>query len=277
VLFLGPSQGHEFVAHGLVGTVGPYENRRRSSCTAGIRPQPANVAQSNGERPGSTAPHLARPARSPVRRPPLQLPRRAPGSAAADDTGEPQPKVSVRLARAEAYWLEGRIPEALHEAELADDVWASKVTRPYRLLLDGKAVRSAELWTDLGCPYEAAMALAGSPDETALRSALDILTALRAVPAARICRQRLRRLGVRSIPVGPRAATRSHPLGLTRREVEVLDLIRAHLTNAEIAEKLFISARTVDHHVSAILAELGVPSRAAARRAAGRDLAESER
>ncbi|OLE21214.1 MAG: hypothetical protein AUG44_28300 [Actinobacteria bacterium 13_1_20CM_3_71_11] len=95
---------------------------------------------------------------------------------------------------------------------------------------------------------------------------MSILTGLGADPACRIARQRLRALGARSIPIGPRAATRAHPFRLTRREHEVLDLIRADLTNAEIAAKLFISAKTVDHHVSAILAKLGVPTRAAAAR-----------
>ena len=48
------------------------------------------------------------------------------------------------------------------------------------------------------------------------------------------------------------------------REHEVLDLIVDGRTNAEIAEQLFISAKTVDHHVSAVLAKLGAPSRSVA-------------
>jgi DNA-binding CsgD family transcriptional regulator len=134
----------------------------------------------------------------------------------------------------------------------------------------------------LGCPYDAAMALADASGEaalceTALREALGIVIGLGAQPAARIIRQRLRTLGARSIPVGPHTATRQGPFGLTRRECEVLDLICAEQTNAEIAAKLFISAKTVDHHVSAILAKLGVPSRAAARNAIRFRLAGSGR
>jgi DNA-binding CsgD family transcriptional regulator/tetratricopeptide (TPR) repeat protein len=212
----------------------------------------------------------------------------------AYDNGEPQQRVPVRLGRAEAHWLAGRTGEAMREAELADDacanldswvrgsvaVWLRRtgsrrpvrgeVAEPYRLMLDGEAERAAELWTELGCPYDAAMALSGASDQASLRAALDILTGLGAAPAIRIVRRRLRALGERSIPLGPRTATRAHPLRLTRREREVLDLIRDELTNAEIAAKLFISAKTVDHHVSAILAKLGVPTRAAAANLAAR-------
>jgi DNA-binding CsgD family transcriptional regulator len=74
----------------------------------------------------------------------------------------------------------------------------------------------------------------------------------------------MRRLGIRSIPAGPRTATRADPLGLTRREREVLNLICAGHSNAEIAAELFLSAKTVDHHVSAVLAKLGTPTREAA-------------
>lgn len=69
---------------------------------------------------------------------------------------------------------------------------------------------------------------------------------------------------MRSIPVGPRTATRDHPAGLTPREHEVLDLICSGQTDAQIAERLFISAKTVGHHVSAILAKLDAPTRTVA-------------
>jgi DNA-binding CsgD family transcriptional regulator len=171
------------------------------------------------------------------------------------------------------------------------------VAEPYRLLLGGDPAGAAAAWIRLGCPYDAAMALADASGEApwpkmarpetarpeaalreaALREALDIVIGLGAHPAARIIRQRLRMLGARSIPAGPHTATRQRPFGLTRREGEVLDLICAEHTNAEIAAKLFISAKTVDHHVSAILAKLGVPSRSAARNVARLRLAGANR
>jgi DNA-binding CsgD family transcriptional regulator/tetratricopeptide (TPR) repeat protein len=213
-------------------------------------------------------------------------------AATADEAGEPQNQVPARLARAEAHWLEGEMDAARREAELAHDVCATlngwlrgavavwlrrlgsprpvggEVAEPYRLLLDGDPIGAARAWIRLGSPYEAAMALADVPDEEALREALGIVIGLGARAAAQIIRQRLRVLGARSIPAGPHAATRERPFGLTRREYEVLDLICAEHTNAEIAAKLFLSVKTVDHHVSAVLAKLGVPTRAAARRVA---------
>jgi DNA-binding CsgD family transcriptional regulator/tetratricopeptide (TPR) repeat protein len=208
----------------------------------------------------------------------------------ADEAGEPQNQVPARLARAEAHWLAGELDAARREAELALEVcttlnawlrgavavWLRRldsprslqgeVAEPYRLLLDGDPVAAARAWTRLGSPYEAAMALADAPEEEALREALGMVIGLGAQSTAQIIRQRLRVLGARSIPAGPRAATRERPFGLTRREYEVLDLICAEHTNAEIAAKLFLSVKTVDHHVSAVLGKLGVPNRGAARR-----------
>jgi DNA-binding CsgD family transcriptional regulator/tetratricopeptide (TPR) repeat protein len=213
-------------------------------------------------------------------------------AANADASGEPQAIVPVRLARAEARWLQGEPRRAAAEAERADDVAAGldewdrgeigawlrrlgsprpargELARPYRLVVAGEWEEASRLWTDLGCPYEAALALYDSAEEAALRQALKVFTGLGALAAGQLTRHKMRALGIRSIPAGPRPATRADPAGLTRREQEVLELIRGGHTNAEIAARLFISVRTVDSHVSAVLAKLGTPTREAAARAA---------
>jgi DNA-binding CsgD family transcriptional regulator/tetratricopeptide (TPR) repeat protein len=209
-------------------------------------------------------------------------------AAIADASGQPQSIVPVRLARAEARWLQGEPRRAAAEAELADDVavgldtwdrgeigaWLRRtgsarptrgeLAQPYQLIVAGACEAASQLWTDLGCPYEAALALHDSTEEAALRQALEIFTQLGALAAAQLTRRKMRALGIRSIPVGPRTSTRADPAGLTRREHEVLELICDGHTNAEIAARLFISAKTVDHHVSAVLAKLGAPTRGAA-------------
>jgi DNA-binding NarL/FixJ family response regulator len=101
------------------------------------------------------------------------------------------------------------------------------------------------------------LALHDASEEAALRQALQIFTGLGAPATAQLTRHTMRQLGIRSIPAGPRPATRAHPLGLTRREREVLGVICAGHSHAEIAAKLVLSTRTVDHHVSAVLAKLG--------------------
>lgn len=203
-------------------------------------------------------------------------------------TGELPRFVRPAAARAEAAWLEGRDGEI---GALTDDayalalerqagwavgalgVWRRRAGLPvelidgiedwYALELAGDAAQAAARWAELGCPYEAALALADTGNEAAQHQAFDALQRLGASAAA----ARLRRTGVRGLPRGPRRTTRENPSNLTTREVEVLKLLTEGLRNAEIADRLVLSERTVHHHVSAILRKLEAGSRteAAAR------------
>jgi DNA-binding CsgD family transcriptional regulator/tetratricopeptide (TPR) repeat protein len=213
----------------------------------------------------------------------------------AEPTGELQRIGPAALARAETTWLEGEhdaVADATDAAlelairrrapwiigELAcwrrraglEETIAAEVAQPYAAELADEWAQAAELWTAIGCPYEAAIALAGAGEDDALRRALDELQRLGATPAAAIVARRLRERGVRGLPRGPRAATRENPAGLTAREVEVLELVAQGLRNAEIAKRLFLSEKTVGHHVSAILRKLDVRTRGEASAEAGR-------
>jgi DNA-binding CsgD family transcriptional regulator/tetratricopeptide (TPR) repeat protein len=213
----------------------------------------------------------------------------------AEGSAEPQYIIAASLARAEARWLAGKPEIARQDAERAAEVvergspwdrggvaaWLRRTgsmrqppggeyAAPYQREADGDPERAAQEWTTLGCRYEAALALAETRDEQLLRAALATFTDLRADAAVRITRQKMRRLGFKSIPAGPRSATKAGPFGLTRREQEILGMLRAGLTNPEIAARLFISPKTVDHHVSAVLGKLGVQSRKAAAAHAAR-------
>jgi DNA-binding NarL/FixJ family response regulator len=132
---------------------------------------------------------------------------------------------------------------------------------PYGLQAAGRWREAAAAWRAAGCPYEYAAALADSTDPADLLAALAELDALGAEPLARRVRARLRAVGVAHIPRGPVEVTRQNPAGLTERQVEVLRLLGQSLTNAEIAERLVLSVRTVDAHVAAVLAKLGLRSR----------------
>ncbi len=139
---------------------------------------------------------------------------------------------------------------------------------PFAVQARGDWRRAADLWHEAGAPYHEAAALAESPDEADLLDALAILDRLGAVPLAARIRADLRDRGVRSIPRGPSSLTRRNPEGLTDRQVGVLELLAEGLTNAEIADRLVVSVRTVDSHVAAVLTKLGVQSRQDAVRAA---------
>jgi len=141
---------------------------------------------------------------------------------------------------------------------------------PYALLQRGEWRASAAWWQARGCRYEHAMTLSLSGDGEALREAVRVLEGLDARAAAGLVRRRLRALGMGSIPRGPRGFTRSNVAGLTEREHEVLSLIADGLGNPAIARRLFLSQKTVERHVSAVLRKLDVEDRTAAVAAARR-------
>ena len=137
--------------------------------------------------------------------------------------------------------------------------------------MTGRHREASAFWTRVGAPYNAAWALLDSDEEIDLREARALFDRLGAKVLVERCDVRLRAIGAR-VPRGARATTRANVGGLTDRELDVLDLLDEGLRNAEIATRLHLSEKTVGHHVSAILAKLGVSSRLEAVRRA-RDLA----
>jgi DNA-binding CsgD family transcriptional regulator/tetratricopeptide (TPR) repeat protein len=187
-----------------------------------------------------------------------------------------QDHAAVRAAAAGAYRLAASVGQAWVTDELAFWMWRSgdpnvdlgNSTTPFALQATGHWPEAAAAWESLGCPYERSQALFDSDDSAHLLEALELLDALGAIPAGRLVRAKLHSLGLRQIPRGPRPTTRANPAGLTPRQSDVLGLLVEGCTNAEIADALFISPKTVDHHVSAVLAKLEVSSRREAARIA---------
>jgi len=140
---------------------------------------------------------------------------------------------------------------------------------PWATGLRGDWEAAAAGWARIGDPYERALELTESGDAGPALEGLRVLDELGAAAAA-VVRRRLRERGLRPPPQRRPDRRRSHPAGLTDREIDVLDLVAQGATNAEIAAELVLSVRTVDHHVSSILGKLGARTRreaVAARRA----------
>ena len=184
-------------------------------------------------------------------------------------------------ARCEAAWIRGDdetagvvAREAWRTAEAADCPWnrgavatwlpagdevaIETLAPPFAAERAGRWADAAELWAAVGCPFEEALALARSGTQGGLTDAVRLFDRLGADAAGARARALLREHGW----VAPRTARSArHPTGLTMREVEVLGLVNEGLSDARIAERLFISRRTAEHHVASILAKLGASSR----------------
>jgi DNA-binding CsgD family transcriptional regulator len=161
-------------------------------------------------------------------------------------------------------WAAGELAYWRHQAGVRDEVIAAE---PYRRAMAG----DPQAWDAIGCPYEAALASAAADDEDEVRAAIEALQAMGARPAAQRISRRLRERGVRGVPRGPQPRTRENPAGLTARELEVLALVAEGMRNAQIARKLIVSEKTVNHHVSAVLRKLDVSTRGEASAKATRD------
>ena len=221
---------------------------------------------------------------------PNVLPLLEEARALAEPTGELPRIAPVAIAAAEAAWLNGdstAAREATEDAlalavrvgarhEIASlQAWRKRAGTeepPHpsaaagadRLELVGDFDAAAAAWTEAGRPYEAALALADTASEAGLRRSLQILTDLGARATAATVTRRLRALGARDIPRGPRPTTRRNPAELTARELEILQLLGEGLPNATIARRLYLSQRTIENHVSAILRKLNAHDRAEA-------------
>lgn len=208
----------------------------------------------------------------------------------AEQIGEPLRRLSVLAGLAEVAWVTGREDDRVHDyavtrlAELGSmpgaewgagqlGAWLRRlglpvaatahVAEPYRLVADGRVADAARWWRLMGDPFAEAMTWTDSASADERVQGVRLLDSIGAVGTADRVRVALRQEGLGVVPQRPRESTRANPAGLTNRQLEVAQLVARGFSNAEIAGRLFISPKTADHHVSAILTKLGVPNRRA--------------
>ncbi len=218
-------------------------------------------------------------------------------TALAAELDSPLVSWPLLTCRVEQAWLAGRLGEleaalgkVLDEAIDQGDPWSigdfsrwlsrigalpaldPRAALPYRLEISGDVAGAAAEWERLEMPYELAMCLADSDDLAHLRRAYTILSRWGVTALGTRVGERIRELGGQ-VPRGPRPSTRAHPDGLTSREAEIAGLVAEGRSNQEIADELHRSMKTAAHHVSAILAKLGLTRRSQVAAALGRTAA----
>ena len=202
----------------------------------------------------------------------------------ASVAAEDQRLAPAGIAVAELAWITGQLEVATEDLERVMDgglergfsyspgaiaFWLWKlgeladvpdgIAKPYRLVMEGEPVEAAAIWEAKGLPYERGLTLMHGDDQSRLL-ALEIFETLGATAVAGKLRKTLRDEGV-AVPRGKGRSTRRHAAGLTARQAEVLQLLDKDLTNAEVADRLFLSPRTVENHVSAVLTKLDSDTR----------------
>jgi DNA-binding CsgD family transcriptional regulator len=185
------------------------------------------------------------------------------------DEPMPQDRVRNALPLAEASrtgWEPGRL-RGWSSVAGVDIAFDGRIPRPHAAMAASDWREAADAFGEVGWTYDRALFLSMLDEEPSLIEALTIARELGAAPLEARVSRRMRGLGLR-VPRGPRSSTRSNPLGLTDRQLEVLRLLAQGRTNAEIADRLVVSPRTAEHHVAAVLAKLGVASRREAERRA---------
>ena len=143
------------------------------------------------------------------------------------------------------------------------DLGLTNLYEPYKLLKEGNIKSTVRFWEAKGCPFDKALALSEGTEEDK-KNALLIFQQLGADAVYERIKMEMRAEGIKKIPRGLRASTKSNPAQLTNREMDVLNLLQKGIQNKEIAAVLFISPKTADHHISNILFKLDVNSRSKA-------------
>jgi DNA-binding CsgD family transcriptional regulator/tetratricopeptide (TPR) repeat protein len=182
-------------------------------------------------------------------------------------TGVADPRIDLAVELLPSYamtraleWSVGDFAVWLHRVgrPVPDGI---PLAEPHRRQLAGDAAGAAAIWAGIGEPYAQALALVDTGVDAEAFRAMELLDRLGATAVAAKVRRDLRDRGLVHVPAGPRPSTRANPAGLTGRQLEILVMLAEGLTNAQLADRLYISPKTVDHHVSAILTKLAAKSR----------------